>query len=614
MSSERSRTALAGTLLCLAPLLVYLPLASAGFIWDDDAYVTRNPNLGSLAGLVRIWLDPLATPQYYPLVHTTFWLEHRLFGLEPLGYHAVNVLLHGLSSVLLWRVLLQLRLPGAFLAASLFAAHPVMTESVAWVTERKNVLSLALALGSLWSYLRYAPLVPGAPGPASKRPRRGLLALAGGLYAAALLSKTTACALPAVILVLTWWKRGRIRMGDVMPLLPFFALGFAAGLHTIWLEKHHVGALGGEWALSPLGRVLLAGRALVFYTGKLAWPHPLIFFYPRWEIDVSSGWQWLYPIGVAALAAALYAARARIGRGPLAAMLLYAGVLFPALGFFDVYPFRYSYVADHFQYAASPAPIALFSATVATGVARLGPFLRVPAFCAALLLVAGLGVLSYRQAGIYRDLETLYGDTIRKNPGAWQAYINLANHLSGEGRHAEALGYAREAVRTGPKVADAHNTLGAVLVATSTPGSPGDARLAGAIEEFSRAMELEPEHVDALYNLSVALTLAGRHGEAAAGYARILQLRPGETDALTGLGRALLAASRPEEAEAPLRRAAEARPTDPQAQNDLGVALARLGRLDEALSRFAAATRLAPDFPDARANLERTRRAAAADR
>lgn len=556
----------------MLPLLAYLPLRAAGFIWDDDDYVTQNENLRTLAGLFRIWFDPRSLPQYYPLVHTSYWVEFGLWGLAPAGFHATNVLLHGTSAVLLWRILAKLRVPGAWFAAAIFAVHPVMTESVAWITERKNVLSLALALGAWASYLRFDPPERDAREPGDRR----FYALALLLYVGALLSKSVVCSLPAVILVVIWWQRGRVRAIDALRLAPFFATGIAAAAATIWLEKHHVGAIGAEWTLAPIERVLLAGRALWFYAGKLAWPHPLIFFYPRWQISAAEAWLFAFPIAFGLLVMTLFALRNRIGRGPLAAVLIFAGVLFPALGFFDVYPFRYSFVADHFQYHAAPALIALFAAGCATLAARFGAPAKIPARVAAFALLALLGAITFRQTHIYRDLETLYRSTIAANPDAWNAYLNLANQLSSQGRNVEAVPLAREAARLAPQVADAHNTLGGVLFLASAAGGTADrAQLTAAIDAFSRAVALDPGHVDALYNGAVALTLAGRHAEASQYYERILAIDPNAVDAMIGLGHSLANQGRLDEAESPLRNALQRAPERVEARQALAAIAAR---------------------------------------
>ncbi|HQR68590.1 MAG TPA: O-GlcNAc transferase, partial [Thermoanaerobaculia bacterium] len=264
-SVERHRVAL-GILLGLLVLAVYLPALDGGFLWDDDAYVSENQNLRDLQGLKRIWLEPRSSPQYYPMVFTGFWIERQLFGAGPLPGHLVNVALHVLNALLLWAVLRRLGVAAAFVAALVFAVHPVALESVAWITERKNVLSTGFYLAALAAYLAFAlPPGSGAPRPPARSRRLWLLSLL--LFVGALLSKTVTVTLPAVLLILLWWKREKLAWRDVVPLVPFFALAVPFGLLTIWLETHHVGATGEAWELSPLGRVLLAGRVVWFYAG-----------------------------------------------------------------------------------------------------------------------------------------------------------------------------------------------------------------------------------------------------------------------------------------------------------------------------------------------------------
>ena len=403
--------------LVLLVAVVYWPTLGNRFIWDDDSYVETNAALRSVQGLHDMWLKWGAIPQYYPLVHTTFWIEYHLWGLAPAGYHAVNMMLHAVAVVLLWRVLLRLNVPGAWLAAAIYAVHPVCVETVAWVTERKNVLSCALALGSILAYLRYRPPEGSS---ADEMPKEGWdYAISLGLFIAALLSKTVTATTPAVLAVIYWWKRGRLTRRDLTDLAPFVAFGLALGGVTVWLEKTQVGAEGAEWAYSLVDRSLIAGRVLWFYAGKLAWPYPIIFFYPRWEIDARAPWQYLFPAAAVAVIVALWLVRRRIGRGPLAAALIFAGVLAPALGFFNVYPFRYSFVADHFQYHACIALVALSSAA-ATLAAR--PFaVRVPWLppVAAVAVLAPLVVLAHAKTYAYQDLFTLYNDVLTLNPRSY---------------------------------------------------------------------------------------------------------------------------------------------------------------------------------------------------
>jgi hypothetical protein len=401
------------SVMVLLVVIGYIPALAGGFVWDDDNYITDNPALRSLAGLAQIWFQPHSTPQYYPLVFSTFWLEYRLWGLNPAGYHAVNVLLQAANGLLLWILLKRLGVPGAWLAAAVFAVHPVHVESVAWVTERKNVLSGLFYLGAAICLLRVISVEDDgvdAPG------RWRWYAAALVLFLCALLSKTVTCSLPAAMVLVVWWKRGRIRGRVAAVLIPLFLLGLAFGLWTAWLERHHVGAEGSEWQLTLVESVLVAGRALWFYAGKLVCPTELTFTYPHWDINARLWWQYAHPLGVLLVVLALWVLRNRIGRGVLAGVLYFCITLLPALGFFPVYPFRFSYVADHFQYLASAGLIAVAVGALTQGASRLPSSAANLVRPAALALLALLSVLTWRQSSIYENSETLWRDTLAKNP------------------------------------------------------------------------------------------------------------------------------------------------------------------------------------------------------
>ena len=468
-------------LLLAIALVAYQPvLRHAGFVWDDDFYVTENPALRSVEGLKGIWIKPGTTVQYYPLVFTSFWGEYHLWGLQPFEYHLVNILLHALNALLLWQVLRRLEIPGAWLAALIFAIHPVQVESVAWITERKNVLSGLFYLLAALAYLRFRPLTNAKPSGARDW-RAYPLVIA--LFLAALLSKTVTCSLPAALLLLVWWKTGRVGKRDALPLAPLFVLGAALGLVTIQMEKH-AGATGVEWTLSFVQRCLVAGRALWFYAGKLFWPQQLTFIYPRWEIDAGAAWQYLFPVAVLAVLIALWSLRSRIGRGPLAAVLFFAGTLAPALGFFDLYPFRYSYVADHFQYLACIGLIALTASAGTVLYQRAGQQGRDLGRLATVLVLLLLGVSTWKQAHVYQDPEILWRDTLAKNPAAWMAHNNLSAILVQQGKIEEAIWHsARRCVST-PGTGPAHNNLGNAL---SNIG-----RVSEAIGEYEQALRLMP--------------------------------------------------------------------------------------------------------------------------
>ena len=271
------RTPLLGAILVLATVIAYVPALRAGFIWDDDDYVTENTLLHDAQGLGRIWI-PRETPQYYPLVFTTFWIEYQLWELRPFGYHAVNVALHAMTAVLLWRLGRRLELPGAWMIAAVFALHPVHVESVAWVTERKNVLAGAFFMLALLAHDRF----DGA------RPRWGWYAAALGLFVAAMLSKTTSAALPVVLVLIMLLKHRKIGLRGLVPLVPMLLIGVALGLHTAHLERIHVEAMGADFDFSVPERIVIASRALVFYPSKLLVPWNQSFIYPRWVIDADA--------------------------------------------------------------------------------------------------------------------------------------------------------------------------------------------------------------------------------------------------------------------------------------------------------------------------------------
>ncbi len=601
--------------LVLLTLVAYLPALEAGFIWDDDFYVTQNPTLRTTAGLGRIWFEPTSIPQYYPLVHTTFWLEYRLFGTNAKGYHLVNVLLHALGAILLWRVLLQLEVKAAGLAAALFALHPVQVESVAWITERKNTLSTCFYFLAAGLFL---PLLvgtrPADPATGEASPKLTWRRYVGGVLAwmAALLSKTVTCSLPAALLLVTWWKNGELKRRDVWLTAPLFVLGLAAGLTTLHLERHHVGAQGSEWDFSLVERGLIAGRALWFYVGKLLWPAELTFIYPRFAVDARAGWQWLFPLGVLALVYALFRLRARWGRGPLVAVLFFAGTLFPALGFFNVFPMRYSFVADHFQYLASSGLIALAAAGVGLSLARGGRLWQGLLAAACAVGLATFLVLTARQTLIYRDAETLWRDTLAKNPQSWMARDNLAGLLLRQAQAATERGdFAAARELQAESTAQLEQSLAlhqdAFTLAYLGQARLLEARFAEAVPLLQAAVAEDPERLNTRLNLAAALRQLGRDAEARGEIEQVLRQKPQFVPALQNLANLLLTTPDPQ-----LRDPARALELAEQACALTGnesalpfVVLAdaqlALGRSEEARSNLARALTLARASPQLQA-------------
>jgi protein O-mannosyl-transferase len=560
--------------LVVATLLVYAPAWRAAFIWNDADYVTA-PALRSTAGLGRIWFELGATEQYYPLLHSAFWLEHRCWGDSPLGYHLLNIALHALSACLLAAVLRRLRVPGAWLAAAIFALHPVYVESVAWISEQKNTLSLVFYLLAALNYLNF-----------DAERRRAAYGWATFFFGCALLSKTTTATLPAALLVVCWWQRGRIEVRrDVLPLLPWFALGAGMGLVSAWVEKRYIGAEGAEFALHLGERALLAGRIAWFYLAKLIWPAELIFIYPRWQIDAAAAWQWSFSLGALAFLAVLWRRRFR-SRAPLAAALFFGGSLFPVLGFFNVYAFLFSYVADHWQYLPSIGVVVLGAAALERVGARARPVFRlgVPA-----LLLAVLALLTWRQSRMYADMDTFYEATLARNPTAWMAHNNLGSLRREQGRLPEAIAHYEAALQVRPDLVKVEQNLGTCYF---------DRRdFAAAETHYRRALALQPNYVDALNNLGRLLRETGRPAEAIPFLLGAVRSDPEYAEARNNLGMALRDAGRNGDALVQFERAVRLNPAMPAAQLNLALSLSLAGRDDEARTHYREARRLNPRIP-----------------
>lgn len=576
MNRARAASGAAAWLGLIAAVVVaYGPALRAGFIWNDSDYVTA-PGLRSLAGLWRIWTEIGATEQYYPVLHAWFWVQQWCFGDVATGYHVVNVLLHALAAGLFAVTLRRLAVPGAWFAAFVFALHPVAVESVAWISEQKNTLSLVFYLGAALAYLRFEE---------SRRARD--YALASGLFFLALLSKSVTATLPAALLVVAWWRRGRIEWRrDVRPLLPWLIAGAAFGLFTAWVEHRVVGARGAEFELSFVERALLAGRVSWFYLGKLAWPAELIFIYPRWTVSAAQWWQWLFPIALLALLLVTWLVRGW-SRAPLAAFLFFLGSLFPTMGFFNVYAFQFSLVADHWQYLPMLGPIALAVGAVTLASEKLRREQRVLALTGSIALIALLGWRSWEQSGLYRDIETFYRRTLAANPDSWMSRNNLGLILLDSGRADEALTHLREAAHLKPEHAEVANNLGTALRATG--------RAADALGQFRRAAELKDGYVEAEFNLALSLAEAGATAEAKEHYRRVLALRPAHAKAANNLGNLLLAERDTAEAAALFRAAIAAAPDFADAHHNLGVAFFAQEQIPAAIAELQQALTLDPE-------------------
>ncbi|MBN1516663.1 tetratricopeptide repeat protein [Candidatus Sumerlaeota bacterium] len=576
LRSPQARNCLLGLLLAIATIFAYQQAWNAGYIWDDDFYVTDNELLHAPDGLRRIWFSQDSPSQYFPLTYTSLRIEYALWGLNSSGYHWTNILLHVINALLLWLVLARLKLPGPWLAAAIFALHPVHVESVAWITERKNTLSLFFMLLSTHAWLAFA----------EERPKTlwRYYALALLLYALALFSKTTACTLPATLILVLWLKEKPINWRRWVQVIPFLILGVAMGLFTMWWERHHQHTTGKDFGYGMLDRLLIASRAAWFYIGKLIWPRNLTFSYPHWTIDPSDPLAYSWLAACIALGAAVAYVRRFFGRGIETALVFFVAMLSPVIGFIMLYTFWYTFVADHYQYVASIGLIALAAGGITMAFRRIdqkNPYIK-PVLCCALLVA--LGVLTWRQCAMYENSETLWRATIERNPESLMAHINLGSELSARGDVDEAMEHFQRALEIQPGDAVAAYSLGNALLRKG--------RLDDAMPLFQRAVKNDPGDLLAHYNYGVALMEKRRVDEAIARYQKALTIDPKYSPAHYNLGIALFQNKQADEAIAHFKQALELQPGFAAAYHNLGIACSSLGRQGEAAEYFKQAVEL----------------------
>jgi tetratricopeptide (TPR) repeat protein len=581
----RLRAGIAVALLVAATLAAYWPALGASWIWDDDSYILENPAVQRPDGILHAWV-PGATPQWYPMVFASFWVQHAVHGLEPFGYHLVNVLLHAASGVMLWRLLVALRLPGASLAAGLFLLHPVQVESVAWVTERKNVLSMAFALASVLAWVRF--LGDGRP----FGRRAGLWGASLLLFVLAMLSKTTAVAVPVAMAAIAWWRPGG-RDGArrvAALLLPFFLIGIAMGLFTAHVEATHVGARGPEFERGAAERLLHASRAWWEYLRLWAWPAGRCFVHPAFTGGAAAGWA-AFAAGLAAAAAAAIAAR-RGARGAMVAFLLFSAGVFPALGFINLFPLRFAPVADHFMYVAT-VPLAAATAWAACRARDAIPAAweprRAPATAAAALALAALGAATFAESRTYRDEETLWRVTLARNPDAWLASNNLATLLLRRTESAEDAGDTamRQALLDECSVLmeSAVRLAGSIDMPVQSNMSEVrrlQGRLPEALAALDEAVRIQPEAPGPHWQRGRVIELLGRVAEAGPEYARAVELSPRTLVYLRERVRWLTTAGRIAEARGIAERIVAEDPSDPEAVGNLGALAMEQGDLPAA--------------------------------
>ena len=498
----------------VAIFVFYSPALSGEFLWDD-AIFSEEKTIQSWSGLWSLWFAPSEIESelhYWPITYTTFWLQHKLFGSNPIGYHIVNCILYFINVVLIWRLLLKLEVPGAWAISMLFTVHPLHVESVAWLIEQKGLLSALFYLGAVHAWLRFR-----------ESSSLKTYALTLSLYVLGLLSKSIVVTLPATFLVLLWWKQKRVSVHDLMRLLPFFIVGFAIALGDYLFYVSREEQL--DVAYSSLERILIAAQAVWFYVGKLLWPANLIVIYPHFDVSVDNLIAWLFVAATVGVLIVLWSYRHRIGKGPLAGVAFFAITLSPTLGFVDFGYMEFSFVADRYQYLAGLGVMAVLVGGVIHAMQPYITSFRPVVVGVFIILVIGLGTLTGRQATIYQDGITFFSHIVTHNPTAHDAYISLGSALYEIGRFEEGYKANLKAIELQPNRATAHSNAAYALVQMQRYGE--------AEEMLERTLELDPNSETAWLNYGGLLFTQQRYQEAVAAYQKVIELG---TDSMLAYG------------------------------------------------------------------------------
>ena len=587
-------------LIVLASCVAYLPALRGGFILDDHQYLTANPLIKASDGLYRFWLtaEPI---DYYPLSNTTLWLEWRLWGTKPTGYHVTNLLLHVATALLLWSLLQKLSIPGAFLAAILFTLHPVNVESVAWIAQRKDLLAVLFFLLSIFWYLkadRPSALSDHSPHPertADLQPRGAArwywLSLLA--FVLAMLSKGSVAILPLVLLLIVWWRRP-LTKSDLLRTAPFWVAAAILTAINIWCQSRL--SYQPFRSAGCAQRLVGAGAVVWFYLSKALLPIGLVFIYPNWIIQLANPLWWL-PLSAAltTTAALWWWRKRRWGRPLFFAWAIFCVTLVPFLGFIDVGFMQFSLVADHYQHIA----IISVMAVLAAGWARCRNCLTGPArtihVALTAVLVTALGILTWQQCRLYDDALTMYQATLAKNPNSWLMHNDLGIEFLLVGRSQEAIAQLQQALRLKPDYAEAHRNLGNLLMDTGRPWE--------AIEQYQQALRLNPNSADYHNRLGFALDAVGRSQDSREHFQQALRLKPDDAEAHHNLGVALAKAGQTHDAVDHFQQALRLKPDYADAHFNLGNLLMNSGLSQAAIEQYQQALQTKPDFAAARGNL-----------
>jgi tetratricopeptide (TPR) repeat protein len=575
------------TFLILGAILwIFGPALRGEWLWDDALYFQANQLMDDPDRIWKAWFAPGSFVEYYPLQETLQWLQWRAWGNEMLGYHLTNVVLHGISSLLVWRLLNKLGIRLAWLGGLLFAIHPVQVESVALIAELKNALSLPPFLLAMCAWIDFE---------AHRRNRDYWLAFA--FFLVAMLCKISMSPFPVVILIYAWWKRDRIGWGDVKTAAPFFLVSLILGSMTIFTGFWHAQYTGpGDLSIGgPLSRVALVGLSLSFYLAQCFFPVDMMPIYPQWTIDPPSPGQFLpWPI-LAGMSYWFWTKRRTWGRHALLALGFFIVMLLPFIGVIAASYMTFTWVMDHFLYIPIIALIALATAGLGQIQDRVPKTVSAGGMAVVALLLVFLAVESRSYARMFTNPETFWSYALQRNPEAWPAHNNLGNGLLANGRNAEAIEQYELSLRVKPGYYDAHYNLGNAFYQTG--------RTEEAIEQLQTAIRIDPHFAEAHFNLGNALLRQRRVAEAADQFRQAAQISPRAAAVYLNWGVALRQLGRLPEAIEQFQKAVQINPAYAEAHYNLGNALQKAGRIPEAIDQFEKTVDLQPKYADAHHNL-----------
>jgi tetratricopeptide (TPR) repeat protein len=590
-------------IIVVAAFLAYAPSITGGFIMDDDLLLTSNPLIKAADGLFYFWCTT-KSPEYYPITNSMFWIEWRLWGMDPIGYHVTNLILHIVEALLIWLILRRMLIPGAFLAAVIFTVHPVNVESVAWIAQLRNVMAMLFFLLSILWYLKYATskTIACMGSASSQGGPRGRVSscvapafwywLSLTAFLLAMLSKGSVAILPVLLLGIVWWLRP-LTWRDMIRTVPFFAATIALTIVHVWCQTHGSGEIIRNATF--VERLLGAGGVVWFYLYKAILPINLAFIYPQWHIGTGNPLWWLSLLAAIALTVVLWLYRRGRSRPLLFVWGFFCVALLPVMGFTDVGFMQYSLVADHYQHIAIIGVIALAAAgwSLCHQQARGKVSWAHDVF--AFVLTGILVYLTWQQCGLYRDAITLYQAGLVKNTTSWMLQYNLGNEFFHTGHLSESVEHFKKSLALKPDYFEPHNNLAAALnMLGQYPQS---------IEYSQQSLKVKSDNPDALSNLGVSLVRLGRPQEAIVEFKRALRLKADNPGVHNNLGNVLVDVGRTQEAIEEFKLALRQKPDYAEAHINLGIALNNLGLTQEAIDHYRQALQLKPDSIEAHANL-----------